>query len=928
MGTFYQRSQAVTGVVAGTHFTLRLAYGEPETTTAIQVAPAKGATTYDYFYSDQGAVEAGTAPSGQFTIPLRITNGSTDLTISVQFQRVSADGATVLATSDYTAGQVGVSGTQTHLALATSLGTWASTDRFRVNIRTVNSNTMTSRNFQINVGTIDDTVTVPWEPPPSPPSAPTVTATGVSSTQIDLSWTASTGNPAPTYNVEASADAGTTWATLATGLTGTTYSHGGLTGDTTRHYRVTAVNSVGSATSAVVSATTQPPPANSGPYYEKVSPLNPVGWWRLSETSGTQAQDVTAGARHGTVEGANLNVQSPMPETGSAAKFDGIDDSIVIPTAAAFQTATWSFAIWLQRTSETSPTSTTLRMFSNAGTASETGWDCWAGPNNIDVGIFGGAGVSAVAAVPNVQAQWSVFDQMRLLTATYDGATLRVYVDGVEVVSIAFTAYLPNTTQSLRIGRRSFDATRYFCGFLDEPALWDRVLTADEVRTIYNAGVGGTGATVAAATAATTTAFPAPGVAQDTATAPAAHATAAAFPAAAVSTALVADVAPAVLSTAAAIGAAGVATAADAAPAGHASASTVPAPTVTATQAATASPASHASTSTIPAPTVTAAQNATPAVAALSTTATVGAAGVVAPQNQAVAAATLSGAAAFPTTAVQTTAVAAPGGPATTAAFPVPAAFFGATAAVSGHATAAAFPAATVATTQNASVAAATAASTAAFPAATVLAESGAAAPAATLATSAAVPAAAASTGSSLTPATSTTTAAFPSAVVTTTQNTLVAPAAHPTAAAVPALAIATTQDAAAATSSHPTTTSVGAVATSTGARPVPAVHATASTFTAPGAHVGVTVSATALATAAAVGAVSLVGATAPPTGLTVTAVSATRVDLTWTAVPSAAAYDIERNGEVIVFDHFDTAYSDTTVTSSTAYSYRVRSVA
>ncbi len=63
------------------------------------------------------------------------------------------------------------------------------------------------------------------------------------------------------------------------------------------------------------------------------------------------------------------------------------------------------------------------------------------------------------------------------------------------------------------------------------------------------------------------------------------------------------------------------------------------------------------------------------------------------------------------------------------------------------------------------------------------------------------------------------------------------------------------------------------------------------------------------------------------PTGLTVTPVSTTRLDLSWSAAAGATGYDVERNGTVIVTGQTGTTYSDTGLTPATTYTYRVRSV-
>ena len=95
------------------------------------------------------------------------------------------------------------------------------------------------------------------------PGAPTgLTATASGSTQIDLSWSApaSTGGSAITgYKIEVSSDGGSSWTDQVanTSSTTTTYAHSGLGGGTTRHYRVSAINTNGTGTASnVANATT------------------------------------------------------------------------------------------------------------------------------------------------------------------------------------------------------------------------------------------------------------------------------------------------------------------------------------------------------------------------------------------------------------------------------------------------------------------------------------------------------------------------------------------------------------------------------------------------------------------------------------------------------------------------------------------------
>ena len=97
-----------------------------------------------------------------------------------------------------------------------------------------------------------------------------LTATADGQTEIDLSWTAPSddgGADITGYLIEVSTN-GSSWSDLVsdTGTITTGYSHSGLTAGSTRHYRVSAINSAGtSEPSSSDSATTDSPPAATAP---------------------------------------------------------------------------------------------------------------------------------------------------------------------------------------------------------------------------------------------------------------------------------------------------------------------------------------------------------------------------------------------------------------------------------------------------------------------------------------------------------------------------------------------------------------------------------------------------------------------------------------------------------------------------------------
>jgi predicted phage tail protein len=113
-----------------------------------------------------------------------------------------------------------------------------------------------------NSGFITGTVTtrsqlpaVPTSLTVAPPAAP------AGRTTLTISWAYTTnGAPGPiTYQVQRSNTGTGGWANVATGLTTTTFTNGGLPVNTLRYYRVRAVNAAGnSAWTTVVSGRTLP----------------------------------------------------------------------------------------------------------------------------------------------------------------------------------------------------------------------------------------------------------------------------------------------------------------------------------------------------------------------------------------------------------------------------------------------------------------------------------------------------------------------------------------------------------------------------------------------------------------------------------------------------------------------------------------------
>jgi len=75
---------------------------------------------------------------------------------------------------------------------------------------------------------------------------------------------------------------------------------------------------------------------------------------------------------------------------------------------------------------------------------------------------------------------------------TYDGTNLSIYVNGVLDGTTPVGGQIITTTQPLCIGGSANGCWDYFVnGFIDEPAIYNRALTATEISAIYSAGCAG-----------------------------------------------------------------------------------------------------------------------------------------------------------------------------------------------------------------------------------------------------------------------------------------------------------------------------------------------------------------------------------------------------------------------------------------------------
>ncbi len=213
-------------------------------------------------------------------------------------------------------------------------------------------------------------------------------------------------------------------------------------------------------------------------YRAAVMALDPIGYWRLGEATGTVARD-EMGANNGAyVNSPTLGVAGLLTgDSDTAARFAAASSQYVtIPYAAALHPGdVISISVWFKR----------------AGSGvNDVIWDN--GANDAEVWIYAADDhlyFSKESSSNLFMSTATITDtNVHHVVVTKNGATTIVYYDGAVMAGSGANDTLVGAGTVSTIGRAGFGG--FFGGTIDEPAIWDRALTAAEVAGLYAAGLG------------------------------------------------------------------------------------------------------------------------------------------------------------------------------------------------------------------------------------------------------------------------------------------------------------------------------------------------------------------------------------------------------------------------------------------------------
>ena len=214
-----------------------------------------------------------------------------------------------------------------------------------------------------------------------------------------------------------------------------------------------------SSVTVTVSNTTQPPAAGL------------VAAYAFNEGSGTTTSDRSGNGNTGTRSGATWTTAG---KTGAALSFDGVNDRVNVNDSASVDlTGGMTLQAWVYPTA-LSGWRTVLLKERSGGLA----YALYAHediPTPAAYVRVGSVDVRVAGISPLPLNTWTH------LAATYDGAILRLYVNGQQVDSQARTGAIQVSTGLLRLGGNAVWG-EWFAGRIDDVRIYNRPLTANEIQ--------------------------------------------------------------------------------------------------------------------------------------------------------------------------------------------------------------------------------------------------------------------------------------------------------------------------------------------------------------------------------------------------------------------------------------------------------------
>jgi hypothetical protein len=200
-----------------------------------------------------------------------------------------------------------------------------------------------------------------------------------------------------------------------------------------------------------------------------------VGWWKFDEIDGSIAYDSSGNGNDGNLTNGPNWVEGKI---GGSLSFDGVDDYVQIPKVQSFFSNAASFTSWVKVMSYNLSNEQGLAVF---GVGQNLHYP-YSGNSQLYINIL-----RSINRVPNIQTTVNFSDWHHVSITTQNNGYWVMYHNSSQISRVdAEPLSLPNNKS---FGRSVSDSSfRYLNGLLDDVRIYDRALSAVEVKALYELG--------------------------------------------------------------------------------------------------------------------------------------------------------------------------------------------------------------------------------------------------------------------------------------------------------------------------------------------------------------------------------------------------------------------------------------------------------
>lgn len=216
-----------------------------------------------------------------------------------------------------------------------------------------------------------------------------------------------------------------------------------------------------------------------------------VAQWHMDEGSGSSIDDSSSNSNDGTVTGATwagadggrwYTSTTAGFSTGDSLSFDGTDDYVTVADSASLDVSNITIAAWIKTADDVTTTQFIIAKWdetlgnerSYAVSISGSQFYFWTSPD--------GDSISQHSLIRGTVAVNTWYH----LAVTSDGTNKSMYINGSELTpAVLWSNTIHAGTSNATLGRRVHATTQnYFDGIIDEVSIYNRALSADEVKAL------------------------------------------------------------------------------------------------------------------------------------------------------------------------------------------------------------------------------------------------------------------------------------------------------------------------------------------------------------------------------------------------------------------------------------------------------------